>query len=51
MNGFQADYFRMTGKKWSAAGCLDLLFRYDLRYLWVMRMKKTKLKSILALRM
>lgn len=38
---FQLDYYRMLGKKWSMKGYIDLLRRYDLRYLYYLR-KRTK---------
>lgn len=37
---FQLDYLRMTGKKWAMAGWVDLLLRYDLRYLYFLRTRK-----------
>lgn len=47
---FQQDYFRMTGRKWSIRGWLDLLIRYDLRYLWLIRCRKNGLTAFFSLR-
>ena len=34
---FKADYYRMTGKQWSIKSVLDLVVRYDIRYLFHIR--------------
>ena len=43
---FLYDYYRMTGKKWSFV----MLLRYDIRYLYLIRRKKTKLRTFFAIR-
>ena len=47
---FKADYYRMTGKKWSITRFADLILRYDLRYLYNMRRPKGKIQLMLAMR-
>ena len=47
---FLYDYYRMTGKKWGVKGFFLLLLRYDLRYLYLIRQRKTKLRTFFALR-
>lgn len=48
---FEADYYRMTGKKWSALGIVDLFLRYDLRYLYhIRRPKGGVIRSLVAVR-
>lgn len=42
---FLCDYYRMTGKKWGGGGFFWLLLRYDLRYLYLIRQRKTKLRT------
>lgn len=37
---FKQDYYRMTGKAWNLCSYLDLLFRYDLRYLKHLRTRR-----------
>ena len=44
---FKADYFRMTGKQWSGKSIVDLLTRYDLRYLLHIRSGKHILYTLL----
>jgi serine O-acetyltransferase len=39
---FKKDYYRMTGKKWTFLGYVDMFLRYDLRYLWHIRRKNKK---------
>ena len=41
---FRCDYYRMTGNKWNSInGMIQMLLRYDLRYLYLIRRKKTKI--------
>lgn len=48
---FLYDYYRMTGKKWSfVRGGVIMLLRYDIRYLYLIRRKKTKLRTFFAIR-
>ena len=47
---FAADYYRMTGKPWSLRGLPDLLVRYDLRYLYLIRRPKSPLRQVFARR-
>ena len=47
---FLCDSYRMTGKKWGVKGFFLLLLRYDLRYLYLIRQRKTKLRTFFALR-
>ena len=47
---FKDDYYRMTGKNWGGGAVLEVLFRYDLRYLYLIRQRKTKLRTYFALR-
>ena len=48
---FICDYYRMTGEKWNPLkGRLTMLFRYDIRYLRLIRRKKTKIRTFFALR-
>lgn len=48
---FFCDYYRMTGEKWrNVKGCFMLLLRYDLRYLYLIRKKKTVIRTIFASR-
>ena len=48
---FNCDYYRMTGKKWNPVeGTLIMLLRYDIRYLYLIRRKKTKIRTFFALR-
>ena len=37
---FKQDYYRMTGKPWNLCSYLNLLFRYDLRYLRHLRTRR-----------
>lgn len=38
---FKDDYYRMTGEKWNGVkGCLLMLLRYDIRYLYLSSKKK-----------
>lgn len=46
---FSCDYYRMTGEKWGIKGFFSLLLRYDLRYLYLIRQRKTKLRTFFAL--
>lgn len=50
-NNFKSDYYRMTGKRWSLISCFDLLYRYELRYLWSIRLDNKFLKTLVSLRM
>lgn len=47
---FKADYYRMTGKQWTAKSIVDLFTRYDLRYLLHIRSSKHILYTVLSLR-
>ena len=48
---FVCDFYRMTGKNWNLIrGGVLMLFRYDLRYLYLIRRKKTKLRTLFAIR-
>lgn len=48
---FLCDYYRMTGEKWNGVkGCLLMLLRYDIRYLYLIRRKKTKARTLFAIR-
>lgn len=47
---FKQDYYRMTGKKWSVLSILDLVFRYDLRYLKHLRSHRGGVYTLLSLR-
>lgn len=48
---FLCDYYRMTGEEWSMMeGLISLLLRYDLRYLYLIRKRKTKFRTLFALR-
>lgn len=48
---FLCDYYRMTGEKWNGIkGRLLMLRRYDLRYLYLIRRKKTKVRTLFAIR-
>ena len=48
---FKFDYYRMTGKNWNPVkGTLIMLLRYDIRYLYLIRRKKTKIRTLFALR-
>ncbi len=49
-NTFTYDYYRMTGEKWTVKGFLSLAFRYDLRYLYMIRRNKTKIRTLFAIR-
>lgn len=42
---FKKDYYRMTGKAWSLISWVDLFFRYDIRYLKLLRKNRSYLKS------
>ena len=46
---FSCDYYRMTGEKWGIKGFFSLLLRYYLRYLYLIRQRKTKLRTFFAL--
>ena len=46
---FSCDYYRMAGEKWGIKGFFSLLLRYDLRYLYLIRQRKTKLRTFFAL--
>lgn len=40
---FKSDYYRMTGNKWNSInGMIQMLLRYDLRYLYLIRSKRLK---------
>ena len=48
---FKCDYYRMTGEKWNPVkGTLIMLLRYDIRYLYLIRRKKTKIRTLFAMR-
>ena len=47
---FKQDYYRMTGKKWSVLSILDLVFRYDLRYLKHLRSHRGGVYTLFSLR-
>ena len=47
---FRADYYRMTGKKWGIRSWLDLITRYDLRYLLHIRSRRNVLFTLKSLR-
>lgn len=48
---FLCDYYRMTGERWrNVKGCFMLLLRYDLRYLYLIRRKKTVIRTVFARR-
>ena len=47
---FMADYYRMTGKKWTIKSNLDFITRYDLRYLYHIRSNKHVLYTLVSLR-
>lgn len=47
---FMADYYRMTGKKWTIKSNLDFITRYDLRYLYHIRSSKHVLYTLVSLR-
>ncbi len=47
---FKADYYRMTGKRWSITSFLNLITRYDLRYLHHIRSNKHPLYTLFSLR-
>lgn len=48
---FLCDYYRMIGEEWSGVkGFFYLLLRYDLRYLYLIRRRKTKLRTLFAIR-
>lgn len=48
---FLCDYYRMTGEKWNGVrGRLLMLLRYDIRYLYLIRRKKTKVRTLFAIR-
>lgn len=48
---FLCDYYRMTGEKWNGIKeRLLMLRRYDLRYLYLIRRKKTKVRTLFAIR-
>ena len=48
---FKCDYYRMTGEKWNPVkGILIMLLRYDIRYLYLIRRKKTKTRTLFAMR-
>lgn len=49
-NIFTYDYYRMTGEKWTVKGFLSMAFRYDLRYLYMIRRNKTKIRTLFAIR-
>lgn len=46
---FKKDYYRMTGQAWGKLSWINLLFRYDLRYLLFLRAKKKKVHTLIAL--
>ena len=48
---FKYDYYRMTGKTWSIKSVFELIYRYDLRYLYIIRLKPGFLKKTLLVRM
>ena len=47
---FKADYYRMTGRRWSVKSFLDLITRYDLRYLHHIRSNKYPFYTLFSLR-
>ena len=47
---FAADYYRMTGKKWTIKSWFDLIMRYDLRYLHHIRSQKSVFYTLFSLR-
>lgn len=48
---FKCDYYRMTGEKWNPVkGTLIMLLCYDIRYLYLIRRKKTKIRTLFAMR-
>ena len=48
---FLCDYYRMTGKKWNfVRGGVIMLLRYDIRYLYLIRRRKTKFRTLFAIR-
>ena len=47
---FMADYYRMTGKQWRVRSWLDLIARYDLRYLLHIRSRRNILYTLQSLR-
>ena len=48
---FKCDYYRMTGEKWNPVkATLIMLLRYDIRYLYLIRIKKTKIRTLFAMR-
>lgn len=48
---FKCDYYRITGEKWNPVkGSLIMLLRYDIRYLYLIRRKKTKIRTLFAKR-
>ena len=48
---FKCDYYRMTGQKWNTVkGTLIMLLRYDIRYLYLIRRKKTKIRTLFVMR-
>lgn len=46
----KADFYRMTGRRWSLRAWLDYLLRYDLRYLWLIRCRRNFLITLLLMR-
>lgn len=46
---FKQDYYRMTGKVWKFCSYLELLFRYDLRYLRHLRTRRGKVHTLFSL--
>ena len=45
-DNFKSDYYRMTGNKWNSInGMIQMLLRYDLRYLHLIRRKKSKIRN------
>lgn len=48
---FKCDYYHMTGEKWNPVkGILIMLLRYDIRYPYLIRRKKTKTRTLFAMR-
>ena len=47
---FKTDYYRMTGKIWEVKSWIDLIIRYDLRYLFHIRSRRTVLFTLMSLR-
>lgn len=46
---FKSDYYRMTGNKWNSInGMIQMLLRYDLRYLHLIRRKKSKIRTLFS---